>query len=463
MIQALTQTNGLDAFLSGAKVNMPNSEYKGTSFQDVMKEIDQKPSQRDEKGIQLEKRADFVDKKESKGNDKTKKEIQNLEAKSVNESEKSESNQPTDKTEEISDEILEEEAAGLATSMIPALQEFLMNTLQITSEQLQEAMDTLGITPPELAQTDKLQSLVLYVTDKNQMDLVVEEDFRTQMDMILHTGNEILQGSEVYQESVVNALETEEPKILNTELPDMENNSDDIADLEPEIKMSREMIETKAESDEPELAENQSMPKVTVDVQNIPKAEISGKGKHQGVTNFEDAKQQIFERISQAVQDTQLPEEVTPQVRSHEILQQVLEQVKVQLHQDSQSMEMQLYPEHLGKIQIHVVAKDGVLTAQIQAETDIAKEAIENNIQQLKDTLEQQNLKVESVEVSVGLSAFNQNSAKDGAPKDAKESARQTRTRRLRLEDIDESDLSQEEELAVAMMQANGTNVDFTA
>lgn len=464
MIQTVNQTGGLDALLSGAKANIPDPGYKGTSFQDVMKGIDQKQPQRNEKVIQPEKRADSVDKKESKGNDKTTEEIQSLESKSVKESEISESNQLTDKTEEISEEILEEEVTGFVTTMLPAMQEFLMNTLQITPEQLQEAMDMLEITSPELAQADKLQSLVLYVTNKNQMDLVVDEDFKTQMDMILNTVNEIFQGSEAYQESVMNVMEAEVPKILKTELPDMENESDHITDLEPEMKMMQETTETKAESVKPELAANQNMSKVTVDVHNMPKTAIPGKGKQQGLTNFEDAKQQVFERISQAVQDIQLPEEeVAPQVRSHEILEQVLEQVKVQLHQDSQSMEMQLFPEHLGKIQIHVVAKNGVLTAQIQAETDIAKEAIENNIQQLKDTLEQQNLKVESVEVSVGLSAFNQNSPKDGESKDAKESARQTRTRRLRLEDIDESDLSQEEELAVAMMQANGTNVDFTA
>ena len=43
-------------------------------------------------------------------------------------------------------------------------------------------------------------------------------------------------------------------------------------------------------------------------------------------------------------------------------------------------MEIQLNPENLGKINLTVVAKDGMITAQLTAQNEAVKNAIENQI-----------------------------------------------------------------------------------
>lgn len=76
---------------------------------------------------------------------------------------------------------------------------------------------------------------------------------------------------------------------------------------------------------------------------------------------------------------------------------------------DVTSLQMQLYPEHLGKVSIQVVSKNGVLTAQIAAENEVAKAALESQLATLKESFDSQGIKVQSVEVMVSTNAFEQN------------------------------------------------------
>ena len=73
-------------------------------------------------------------------------------------------------------------------------------------------------------------------------------------------------------------------------------------------------------------------------------------------------------------------------------------------------MELQLNPEHLGRVHLTITEKEGMMTAQFAAETHAAKEAIESQLMQLRETLQEQGLKVESIEVTVADFSFNQNS-----------------------------------------------------
>ncbi len=146
-----------------------------------------------------------------------------------------------------------------------------------------------------------------------------------------------------------------------------------------------------------------------------------------------------------------------------EIINQIVEQIKVSVKPDTSSMEIQLNPEHLGKINLQVVAKDGVLSAQFTAQTQIAKEAIESQIVTLKENLNNQGLKVEAIEVTIGTSGFDQsnqaNSSNQGESKQSK--------RKLSMEQINaligDDDLTEEEKIAVDIMRQNGSSIDYTA
>ncbi|WP_217595921.1 flagellar hook-length control protein FliK [Cohnella sp. GbtcB17] len=58
-----------------------------------------------------------------------------------------------------------------------------------------------------------------------------------------------------------------------------------------------------------------------------------------------------------------------------------------------------LHPEHLGEVQIRLTIQNGVLNAQFVAHNEAAKELLENQMAQLRGTLQNQGIQVERVEV----------------------------------------------------------------
>ena len=73
---------------------------------------------------------------------------------------------------------------------------------------------------------------------------------------------------------------------------------------------------------------------------------------------------------------------------SETVMNQILDSISANVNSEMTSLELQLNPESLGKVNVTVSAKEGILTAQIVAQTEIAKEAIESQISVLKETFE---------------------------------------------------------------------------
>jgi flagellar hook-length control protein FliK len=59
-----------------------------------------------------------------------------------------------------------------------------------------------------------------------------------------------------------------------------------------------------------------------------------------------------------------------------------------------------LYPEHLGPIEVKIVSQQGHLSAQIITNTYMAKEALEGQLQHLRDALQQQGIFVQKLDVT---------------------------------------------------------------
>ncbi len=87
---------------------------------------------------------------------------------------------------------------------------------------------------------------------------------------------------------------------------------------------------------------------------------------------------------------------------------------------------------------------------------------------QLKESFEEQGVKVEAIEVTVQTHQFEQN-LEQGRGRQPQETAegKRPRARRLSLDSVEDAQLAEEMEpedrLAVEMMAANGGTVDFTA
>ncbi len=136
--------------------------------------------------------------------------------------------------------------------------------------------------------------------------------------------------------------------------------------------------------------------------QQDPQNDITDLGNKNAQTGMSNLRG-LTERIEELVADR------TDVETAENITKQVVNQVKLTMKNDVTSLQMQLYPEHLGKVSIQVVSKNGVLTAQIAAENEVAKAALESQLATLKESFDSQGIKVQSVEVMVSTNAFEQN------------------------------------------------------
>ena len=150
------------------------------------------------------------------------------------------------------------------------------------------------------------------------------------------------------------------------------------------------------------------------------------------------------------------------------IIEQLAERVHVTNLSEVSSIEMQLNPENLGKMYVNISSKQGMVNAQIAATNETVKEALEAQIYELKESLQQSGVKVDAIEVTIASHEFEKN-LEQGQSREEQEAERQEEMkdknrREINLSDLDEaSDLLNEEEALIArMMKDNGNSLDYT-
>ena len=160
--------------------------------------------------------------------------------------------------------------------------------------------------------------------------------------------------------------------------------------------------------------------------------------------------------------------EFSRQLDTLDLIRQVTEFTKVTVREAQTTMEMQLNPEHLGKIYIEVTTKEGNVSAHIMTQNELVKEALEAQMAELKQSMNQAGVKVDAVEVTVGSHEFEKN-LEQNAKQDERQAEEQEKaspkTRRINLDELDELSgvMSEEEALVAQIMADHGNSVDYTA
>lgn len=219
-----------------------------------------------------------------------------------------------------------------------------------------------------------------------------------------------------------------------------------------------------------DVSEEKAEPKISVTVEkterNLPDGEedFSHSDKREDAHGlFEHFVENLSVNRGSNVEQPDMKMDAITQMR--EIVTQVVEQIKVRVNADTTSMEVQLNPESLGKVNLTVVAKEGHITAQFVTESEIARQALEGQIQQLRENLGEQGLKVDEVEVSVSNFDFSHSNQANAEEQKQHHSQEQRRVQRnLNLNDaVNLNALTEEEQLAARIMADNGNQVDYTA
>lgn len=145
------------------------------------------------------------------------------------------------------------------------------------------------------------------------------------------------------------------------------------------------------------------------------------------------------------------------------IMNQIMDYMRVQVKADMTQMELQLNPASLGTVNINITSKAGVITAQFLTQNETVKAAIESQIVQLKNSFEEQGLKVEAVEVTVASHSFERNLNGDGNGQQQMQDGKKKGNRKVNLNGpaMEEEPATEEEEPAIMGME--GSTVSFTA
>ncbi len=167
----------------------------------------------------------------------------------------------------------------------------------------------------------------------------------------------------------------------------------------------------------------------------------------------------------------QAADEVTSfRSEASDIANQIMDSMRANVGEDVTELEMSLHPASLGNVRVNLQAQGGQVTAQFIAQNETVRAAIESQIVQLRETLEEQGVKIEAVEVTVAYHQFDQGSDTAGRHQDEAAEAAGAGSRRTRRIDLDAMDgeegmeeLDDADRIAAEMMAHAGNKVDYMA
>lgn len=394
-------------------------------------------------------------------------EVQQLKSEAASEKSKSDSTVSEDtnlpETEAGTGEESLQAMEVLGTAAVK-LMEQICEVFGVTMEELQAAMDTLGIGQTDLLNASALKGLMLELGGAQDAyalltDSVLYDNYQTMLGKLEEVLNEVAAElgadpevlSGILKDSSVQ--ESSDPELLNYR---QEGSAEDMAvtaegngGLYSDMGKAAREEQTAAEQNGGTQEHNE---KSTAD---------RGQGREQANFFVQDFRETVFRPELQQVQEA--AGENPWSNSSREIMDQILDYMKLNLQTDSTSLEMQLHPASLGTLQVQIASKGGVVTANFITQNEAVKVALESQMLQLREQFEEQGVKVEAIEVTVQTHEFEQN-LEQGRGRSQKEPGSRRRTRRLGAGSILAADVSEaQENLADDMMAAGGSTVSFTA
>lgn len=378
-----------------------------------------------------------------------------------------------------------------------ALQEFeeeavelVSSELDVDEEAVKEVLESLGLTVFDLLNPQNLAVVVKEITGtEDTAELLLNSGFQELLGKIGELGENLMeqldltvsQMDELVLQMDQTAAQPEEPaaeaealsgaKTAEQEIQTgaEENPLQDILQEQPEGAVLVEETESaKTENGDQGASKEEAVTVVDerVSVSQTKDQPSGGSSSDQG-QNMENGSPAMTPEQTFEVQAPKAQETLSySSVDALDIIEQIAENVKVVLTNDSTSMEMQLNPENLGKIYLNVSTKEGTVNAQIAAQNEAVKAALEVQIATLRDNLNQAGVKVDAIEVTVASHEFERNLEQNQHQDEQQESpAGQSARRNIRMDSLDELTglMTEEEALVAQIMKDNGNSVDLTA
>lgn len=428
------------------------------------------------------------------------------------------------------DNTIRQAAGDVVTDVInnstDTLDQFQSDVVRTVAEQLgvsedsvKDMMESLGLTAFDLLNPENIAQLAMQLTgETSPMDLLMNDQFQGLMQQIDQLGGQLANELElqpaqmdelIAQMDILQTPETltdEEMQILN-DAAGQQTTADTVStDIMPELAQTDEVqpmdkqadvFQKEPKSDEvrtqqPQAQETkQTAEQQTMEQQTMEQQTDAGDGDSQTGDQVKTAQPEKItaDRSSSDVAKTQtamqMQDTAGVQTMAHaadvtsetsyisvdtmDLLEQVAEQIRVNVSEGTSSMEMQLNPENLGKVYVNISSKEGMIHAQLAASNEAVRAALETQVADLRQNLNQAGVKVDAIEVTVASHEFEknleQNQENEKQQGERQQEQSRGRRRNLNLSSLDGLSglMTEEETLAAQMMRENGNSMDVTA
>lgn len=280
--------------------------------------------------------------------------------------------------------------------VVQNVKDTIKEELDVSDEDIAKAMEVLGITDNDLLSVVKVTELVSALTGADSITLITDDDMSGKLTSVL---------------DAVNTAQEDIADMLNTDVDDA------VLVVRTDAVVKKDTDETVVKNIDSSITDNQSVSE-TESLSNVLAAKVTAQGssKHEESTGEHTGEQNhntqsyggVADSIIQSMKDSfaDIVTEDTSRVSEADIVNQVIDQIKLSSGRELTSIEVMLNPERLGSVHVTVTAKNGILSAQIAAQNEQVKTALENQVTALKENFQNQGIKVEAVEITVMTHQF---------------------------------------------------------
>lgn len=415
------------------------------------------------------------------------------------------SGQETESLDEEKIKDLAEEISEITNQIVDKIK----SEFEVTDEEIEEAMEVLGLTIADLTKPAELRNLLMELTgtsDSIELLTNVElyDSVKEVTDFASNLFTEVAKDFSLSTEQLTEMINTEsfEEALNEVDVSVTSNEAETEADTEvvSEVTVDKTTDAALAFENSDKANANETKPvesnnsneseEVPIDTEKkapdkIEKPEsfaqsnlmndeaMNERSENKKSFNFDSSKNQEFTfNQTQAVtnQTVNTVGDIVETVTSYttgadtdNIMRQVTDYVKVHISEDVTKMEIELHPASLGTVNMQINSQNGQITAHLTVQNELVKSVLETQMIKLQETFDEQGTKVSAIEVTVA--EYSLNSQSDNNYSEERNGRNYgSKKKGINLNEIGSLDeLDEEEQLEAKVMEMNGSSVNYTA
>lgn len=415
------------------------------------------------------------------------------------------SGQETESLDEEKIKDLAEEISEITNQIVDKIK----SEFEVTDEEIEEAMEVLGLTIADLTKPAELRNLLMELTGtSDSIELLtnvelydsVKEVTDFASNLFTEVANDFSLSTEQLTEMINTESFEEALNEVNVSVKTNEVEAEAEAEVVSEVTVDKTTDAALAFENSDKANANETKPvesnnsneneEVPIDTEKkapdkIEKPEsfaqsnlmndeaMNERSENRKSFNFDSSKNQEFTfNQTQAVtnQTVNTVGDIVETVTSYttgtdtdNIMRQVTDYVKVHISEDVTKMEIELHPASLGTVNMQINSQNGQITAHLTVQNELVKSVLETQMIKLQETFDEQGTKVSAIEVTVAEYSLNSQSDNNySEERNGKDYG--SKKKGINLNEIGSLDeLDEEEQLEAKVMEMNGSSVNYTA